>query len=169
MCELYDLVASPIDDGDESRAYGNDCLFRILWTPGCVKRRERFVVELNSKNLREFFDTKRPNRHYETLEESLCIFSFLLIDTQKCAAVCFVQRLRQVVQNPPNTRRESATQPINLADNPAEPTRSCESIGKPRLRQGTRGLTFRRLCQITHQRQVACPPRSISACSGLNK
>ena len=45
--------------------------------PGCVKRRECFIVELNSKNLREFFDTKRPNGHYKTLEESLCIFSFL--------------------------------------------------------------------------------------------
>jgi hypothetical protein len=76
------MVVSPIDDGNETRAHGHHCLFRILWTPACIKRGECFIVKLNGKNLREFFNSKRPNRHYKTLEESLCIFSFLLVDTQ---------------------------------------------------------------------------------------
>src|SRR6266849_3517466 len=121
--ELYYLMASPVDDGDETGTYGHNRFFCICWTPICVKCRVRFLVELNRKNLRELFDTKRANRHHETSEKSLGIFAFLFINTQQGTAVSFVQRLRQVIQDIPNTRGKSATQPVNLADDPAEPTR----------------------------------------------
>ena len=49
MRELYDLVASPIDDSDETRTYGYDRFFCVCWTPVCVKCRECFLVELNGK------------------------------------------------------------------------------------------------------------------------
>src|SRR6266705_601602 len=124
--ELYYLMASPIDDGDETGTYGHNRFFCVFWTPICVKCRERFLVELNCKNLRELFDTKRANRHHDTSEKSLGIFSFLFINTQQGTAVCFIQRLRQVVQYLPNTRRKSATQRVNLADGPPKPTRSFE-------------------------------------------
>jgi hypothetical protein len=124
--ELHYLMASPVDDGDETGTYGHDRFFCVCWTPICVKFRERFLVELNCKNLRELFETKRANRHHETSEKSLGIFAFLFINTQQSTAVSFVQRLRQVVQDLPNTRRKSATQPVNLADGPPKPTRPFE-------------------------------------------
>jgi hypothetical protein len=82
MWKLYDLVAFPLDDGDETRTYRYHRFFRIFWTPGCVKCRGFSLVELNCKNLREFFDTKRADRYRETSKEPLRIFSFLLIDSQ---------------------------------------------------------------------------------------
>ena len=54
------------------------------------------LVEPNCKHLRELFDTKRANRHHETLEKSLGIFAFLFINTQQSAAVSFGQCLWQV-------------------------------------------------------------------------
>jgi hypothetical protein len=91
MRELYNLAAFPIDDGDESRTYGHHRFFCVFWAPRRVKCRGRCLVELNCKNLCEFFNTKRANRHHKTLEESLCVFSFLPIDGQQCTAICFVQ------------------------------------------------------------------------------
>ena len=64
--ELYDLMASPVNDSDKTRTYGHNRFVCVCWTPICVKYGERFLVELNCKNLREFFDTKRANRHHET-------------------------------------------------------------------------------------------------------
>jgi hypothetical protein len=37
MRELYDLVAFPIDNGDETRTRGHHRFFCILWTPICVE------------------------------------------------------------------------------------------------------------------------------------
>src|SRR5712691_615871 len=130
MRKLYNLVASPVDDGDQTATYRHNHFFCVCWTPIYVEFRERFLIELNCKNLRELFDTKRTNRHHETSEKSLSIFAFLFIDTQQSTAVSFVQRLRQVVQNLPNTRRKSATQPVDLADDPAEPTKPCKCLSQ---------------------------------------
>jgi hypothetical protein len=80
MRKLYDLVTPAVDDSDKTRACGQHCFFCIFWTPICIKCRGRCVVEPNGKNLREFFDAKRAYRHRETSEESLSIFSFLLVD-----------------------------------------------------------------------------------------
>jgi hypothetical protein len=123
--ELYNSAALPIDDGDETRAYRHDRFLSIFWTPICVECRA-WLVKLNCKNLCKFFDAKRANGHRETSEESLCIFSFLLVDSQQCTAICFIQCLWQVIQDPPNTCRKGATEPVNLADNPPKPTKSCE-------------------------------------------
>jgi hypothetical protein len=81
MRKLYYLVAFPIDDGNEARTYGYHLFFGIFWTPVWVKCRN-CLVELNCKDLRKFIDAKRANRHHETLEKSLRIFSFLVIDPQ---------------------------------------------------------------------------------------
>jgi hypothetical protein len=124
--ELYYLMASPVDDGDETGTYGHNRFFCVYWTPICVEYRERLLVELNCKNLRELFDTKRANRRHETSEKSLGIFAFFFINTQQSTAVSFVQRLRQPVQDLPSTRRKGTTQPVNLADDPPKPTRPCE-------------------------------------------
>ena len=120
------MVAFVIDDSDETRTYRYHRFFCIFWTPIRVKCREGCLVELNCKDFGELFDAKRPNRHDETLQESLCIFSFLLFDTPQYAAICFIQRLWQVIQDPPNTRRKRATQTVSLADDPSKPTRSCD-------------------------------------------
>jgi hypothetical protein len=80
MWKLYNLMASPIDDGDETGTRRYHCLFCIFWTPRFVKRRGGYIVEPNSEDLREFFDTKRANRHRKTSKKSLSKFSFLLID-----------------------------------------------------------------------------------------
>src|SRR6267154_1571542 len=124
--ELYYPMVSPLDDGDQTGTYGHDRIFCVCWTPIFVKGRVCFLVELNRKNLRELFDTKGANRHHEASKKSLGIFAVLFMNTQQCTAVSFVQRLREVVQNTTNTRRKSVTQPINLADHPAEPTRPGE-------------------------------------------
>src|SRR6267154_4838727 len=87
MRELYYLMVSPLDDGDQTGTYGHDHFFCVCWTPVCVKRRERILVELNRKNLRELFDAKRANRHHETSEKSLGVFAFLFINTQQCTAI----------------------------------------------------------------------------------
>jgi hypothetical protein len=79
--ELYDSVAIPIDDGDETRACGHHGFLRIFWTPGCIKCKSRFFVGPNGKKLGEFFDTKRANRHHKASKKSLGIFSFLLVDS----------------------------------------------------------------------------------------
>ena len=96
--------------------------------PSCIKCRESCFVELNRKKFCEFFDAKGANRHSETLEESLCIFSFLLIDSQWGTAICIVQCLGQVIQHTLNTCRKSATEPVNLADNPSKPTGLCQRL-----------------------------------------
>jgi hypothetical protein len=58
MRELHDLVTSPIDDGDETRTDGQHRFLCVFWAPICVKGRGFNLVELNCKDLREFFDTK---------------------------------------------------------------------------------------------------------------
>ena len=59
--ELYDLVASPIDDSDETRADGQHRFLCVFRAPICVKCSRFGLVELNSKDLREFFDSKCAN------------------------------------------------------------------------------------------------------------
>jgi hypothetical protein len=66
MRELDYSVASPIDDSDESRTYRHHSFFWVFWTPICVKCRGRCLVELNGKDLREFFDAKRAKGHHKT-------------------------------------------------------------------------------------------------------
>jgi hypothetical protein len=97
--KLYDLVVALIDDGDETRACGYHRFFCIPWTPGCIKSGGCYLVELDCEDLRKFIDAKRANRYSETSKEPLSKFSFLLIDIQQCTAICFVQCLRQVIQN----------------------------------------------------------------------
>jgi len=80
MRELNYLLAFPIDDGNKTGTHGQYCFSGVFWTPIYVKYRGHRVVELNCKDLREFFDAKRVNRHRETSEQPLCIFSLLFID-----------------------------------------------------------------------------------------
>jgi hypothetical protein len=91
---LYDLVGSLIDDGDETRTDGQHSFLCVFWAPIGIKRWGYCLREPNGKDLREFFDAKRANRYRETSKETLCISSFLLIDSQQCATICFVQGLR---------------------------------------------------------------------------
>jgi hypothetical protein len=112
--ELYYLMASPAGDGNETGTYGDNRFFWVCGMPICVKRRECFLIEPNCENLRELFNTKRASRQHDTSKKSLCIFALLFINTQQSTAVRFVQRPRQVVQDLPNARRKSATQPVNL-------------------------------------------------------
>lgn len=58
----------------------------------------------------------------ETLEETLGIFSFLLMDAKQRASIRFIQTLWQVIQNATNTGRKTATQSVNLEDDPSKPT-----------------------------------------------
>src|SRR6266403_2649768 len=93
MRELNYLLAFLIDDGNETRTYGQNGFSGVFWTPIFVKYRGRHLVELNCKDLRELFDAKRANRHRETFEQSLCIFSLLFIDVLQRTGICFVQSL----------------------------------------------------------------------------
>src|SRR6266849_8312412 len=77
--KLYNLVASPVDDGNQTGTYRHNHFFCVCWTPICVEFRERSLIELNCKDFGELFDTKRANRHHETPEKSLGIFAFLFI------------------------------------------------------------------------------------------
>jgi hypothetical protein len=52
MRELNYLVASPIDDGDETRTYGDQHFSWVFWAPIWVKCRRRCLVEPNCKDLR---------------------------------------------------------------------------------------------------------------------
>jgi len=83
-------------------------------------------------DLRKFIDAQRANRNSETSKEPLSKFSFLLIDIQQCTVVCFVQCFRQVIQNLPNIDRKSATQNVDLADDPPKPKRDHVSVHKTR-------------------------------------
>ena len=125
MRKLHDSVAPLVDDADETTARGHHRFLCVLWTLGGIKGGGGHLVELDCKDLRKFVDAKRANRYSETSKEPLRKFSFLLIDIQQCTVICFVQCLRQVVQNLPNTDGKGATQPVNLANNPAEPTILC--------------------------------------------
>jgi hypothetical protein len=64
--ELYHPMASPVDDRDQTGTYGNDRFFWVCWTPIFVKSGECLLVELNRKDLRELFNTKRAYRYHET-------------------------------------------------------------------------------------------------------
>ena len=55
---MYDLVAFPIDDGNETRTYRYYRFFHIFRMPICVKCRGFNLVKLNCKDLRKFFNTK---------------------------------------------------------------------------------------------------------------
>jgi hypothetical protein len=79
---LDNLLASPIDDGNETGTCGDHRFFCVYWAPSSLECRKFRPVEPNCENLREFFDTKGANRHRETSEKSLCILSLLLIDIQ---------------------------------------------------------------------------------------
>jgi len=52
MRELNYLVASPIDDCDETRTYGDQHFSRVFWPPIRVKCRRGCLVELNCKDFR---------------------------------------------------------------------------------------------------------------------
>jgi hypothetical protein len=106
-----------------------------------VKCGEFCLVETNCKYLCKLFDAKRANRHHETSEQSLCVFSFILGDAQQCPAICFVQCLRQVFQHTSNTWRKCVTQSINLANNPPKPT-SCEHTSYNLRRETRYELTY---------------------------
>src|SRR6266403_2710823 len=93
MRELNYLLASPIDDGSETGTNRQYCFSRIFRTPIYVIHRGRRLVELNCKDVREFFDAKRANRHHEASEQSLRIFSLLFIDALQRTSICFVQCL----------------------------------------------------------------------------
>src|SRR6266446_5244475 len=88
-----DTEASMCDDGSETGTNRQYCFSRIFRTPIYVIHRGRRLVELNCKDVREFFDAKRANRHHETSEQSLRIFSLLFIDALQRTSICFVQCL----------------------------------------------------------------------------
>jgi hypothetical protein len=156
MRELNYLVASILDDVDQAGTYGRHSFSWVFWTPIWVKCRDLCPVELNGKDLREFFDAKKANGHHKTSEESLCIFSFLFVDVLQYTTICIVQRLRQAVQEPPNTQRKCATQTVDLADKPPKSTRSCE---RPLscLGQGTR-------YEMTHMPSAFLGSTSTTSC-----
>jgi len=52
MRELNYLVPPPIDDGDETRTYGDRHFSWVFWTPIWVKCRGRCLVEPNCEDLR---------------------------------------------------------------------------------------------------------------------
>ena len=105
MRELYDLMAFPVDNDNETWIHKHNHFFCVCWTLICVKCRKFLLVEQNCKNLHKLFNMKRTNKHHETLEKSLSIFVFLFINSQQSAAVSFIQCLLQVVQNLLNTHR----------------------------------------------------------------
>jgi hypothetical protein len=78
--KLYDLLATLIGDGDETRACGYHRFFCVPGTPGCVKGGGCYLVKLDCEDLRKSIDTKRTNRYSETSKAPLSKFSFLLID-----------------------------------------------------------------------------------------
>jgi hypothetical protein len=126
MRKLNNLGPGHIDDSNEGRACSQYRFLRIHWPPICVKSGACSPVEANSKDLGEFLDTERANGDSEASEETLGIFSFLLIDAKQCVAVRFIKALRQIVQSASNTRRKTATQSIKLADDPSKPIDICE-------------------------------------------
>ena len=71
-------MASPIDDGDETRACGYHRFFCVLWTPGCIKSGGCYLIELDNEDLRKFIDAKKAKRYSETSKKLLSEFSFLL-------------------------------------------------------------------------------------------
>ena len=48
------------------------------------------LVEVKCKDLGKFFDAERADRNREALEETLCIFSFLLIDSKQRLRIGFI-------------------------------------------------------------------------------
>ena len=97
MRELDYLAFSLTVCRDQTGARGQHGPFRIPWLGSFVKRSRRCHVELNSKNVCELLNTKWANRHREALEQSLGIFSFLVIDVPQRPLICFIQILWQVV------------------------------------------------------------------------
>jgi hypothetical protein len=79
-----------MDDGDEARTGRHHRFLCVFRTPSYVKYRGCRLVEPKCKNLGEFFDPERANRHHETTEQLLRKSSFLLVDAQQCTAICFI-------------------------------------------------------------------------------
>jgi len=77
--KLDNLGPGNIDDGDKTRTCG---FARIYRPPIWVKCGGSCLVEANCKDLGKFFDAKRPNRDREASEQTLRIFSFLLVYAQ---------------------------------------------------------------------------------------
>ena len=127
MGKLNNFGPSDIDDRNQTGTRRQDRFARIHWAPIWIKRGCCCLVEANSKYLGKFFNAKRTKRDSEASEETLCVFSLLLIDAKKCPSICFIKTLWKVAQNTPNTCRKTATQSVNLTNHPTKPM-TCVSI-----------------------------------------
>jgi hypothetical protein len=82
MGELDNLGASDIDDGNQTGTRRQHRFARMNRSPNWIKCGGRCLVEADSKDLRKFFDAKRADGDSEASEETLRVFSFLLINAQ---------------------------------------------------------------------------------------
>jgi len=82
MGKLHDSMSADVDNRDKAGTRSLHDFFCVFGTPTHVKVRGHSCVEPNSENFCQLLNRERPNRHCETLEDTVSIFSFLLIDPE---------------------------------------------------------------------------------------
>jgi hypothetical protein len=95
--KLDNLGVGNIDDGDEAGTGLQNGFASVDRPPSRIKCGGCCPVETNCKQLGEFFDAKRADGDSEASEETLRICSFLFIDAEQRAGICFIQTFRQVI------------------------------------------------------------------------
>src|SRR6266852_356374 len=82
MRKLYDSVAFPINDGNQTSTCRHYCFFCVRWPKFFVERWGVCRIELDSKNLSQLLNAKWADGLGEALEQTLRIYSLFFIDAQ---------------------------------------------------------------------------------------
>ena len=69
----------------------------------------RRLIEIEREYVSKFLETERPDRHRETLQETVRMRSSRPVDTLQHALVCFVERIGKFVKCLPQTWRETVS------------------------------------------------------------
>jgi len=123
-----------LDEGEKG-VNGNELMNRRTYQGGNRKliNHSNWIARISASS-----STRRGGIDAARHRKSRCANSRFSSSIFSSVLICFVQCLRQVIQDLPNTDRKRATQPVNLADDLAEPTKPCERfIAEPKTRDET--------------------------------
>jgi hypothetical protein len=90
--ELHHPKASVVNDGNQTRTYGQNGSFLIVWPAIWTILRNSSLsgIEVKCKNFRQLLDTERPDGNRKTVEEMASVSSVVLVDIPQQPSVGFI-------------------------------------------------------------------------------
>ena len=159
--KLYHWRAVHIHHSNQARARRQHFISWVFRPLVLFERKTSSLPRFENEKFRKLFNTKRTAGNHNTLEWQMRIRSIVFINVQQRSLVGLIQRLGQIVQSLPDTRRKTTAQPVQLAEHPVEPVLNSKDRRGP-------SLTCHQLFQRASWEQAPCYPFSISGPSGLS-